>query len=432
VHRSRRPVGPETLNEFALVSSSAVAATFTPRAVCGQAVHRAKMHRIEVVRCAANPRDHVGVCGSVTHSDGVQDAPDRKMRTTLARAAFAVGTLGGILVACGGAVGTGSPLAAAVGGAVCPELKGGAMNATFDEDARANATIRAFVTASGDLAETAARVQADVVAACDRMATDLGIAERRGTDSCAAVAARIDAAMKQGVSAQLRADITPPQCHVNAQAEAACKGQCNAQVDPGNVKATCAPGHLYGRCSGTCTGTCNGACNGRCEGQTGAGGECRGTCRGTCSGDCKGSCSVDFQEPKCDLQARPPSADARCDGSCRAHADLTAQCTEPRVKMQGNVDVGELPKIAATLERNLPALIKAQIAYGDRIADDVQILVRTGAELPSAFGHLSSRAAACVAAAANATASAQASLRVSVQASASVTAKAGMGGRTQL
>jgi hypothetical protein len=387
-----------------------------------------------VVARAATPRDQVTACGPLTHSDGVQDAVDCAMRTTLRSGAFAGGLLGAILFACGGPIGVGSPLAAAVGGAACPELKGGAMSATFDEDARANATIRAFVTASGDLAETAARVQAEVAAACERMANDLGVApaDRRGTESCTAVAARIDAAMKQGVSGQLRADITPPQCQVNAQAEAACRGQCSAQVDPGNVKATCAPGHLYGRCNGTCTGTCNGACNGRCEGQTGAGGECKGTCRGACSGDCKGSCSVDFQEPKCDLQGRAPSADARCDGSCKAHADLTARCTEPRVKMHGNVETGELAKVAATLERNLPVLIKAQIAYGDRIADDVQMLVRTGAELPSAFGHLSSRAAACIAAAANATASAQASLRVSVQASASVSAKAGMGARTPL
>jgi hypothetical protein len=338
-----------------------------------------------------------------------------------------------VLFACGGPIGTGSPLAAAIGGAACPELKGGAMTATFDEDARANATIRAFVTASGDLADTAARVQAEVAAACDRMANDLGVSARGSTESCSAVAARIDAAMKQGASAQLRADITPPQCQANAQAEASCKGQCNAQLDPGNVKATCAPGHLYGRCTGTCTGTCTGACSGRCDGAvTSAGGECRGTCNGSCAGDCKGRCSVDFQEPKCDVQARAPSADARCDGSCRAHANLTAQCTEPRVKMHGNVQAGELANVAATLERNLPPLIKAQIAYGDRIADDVQILVRTGAELPGAFGHLSARAAACVAAAANATASAQASLRVSVQASASISAKAGMSGRTQI
>jgi hypothetical protein len=354
----------------------------------------------------------------------------RRQATALAGVAF-------LVLACGGAMGTGSgsSLAGVLGDAACPELKGGAMNATFEADARANATIRAFVTASGDLAEVAAKVQADVTTACERMADDLGVpeSERRGSGkdesrvaaTCNAVVARIDAILKQGASASLRADYTPPQCQVNADVAAQCRGQCNAQVDPGNVKATCAPGHLYGRCTGTCNGTCSGACNGQCQGQTSGGGQCQGTCVGSCSGDCKGSCSVEFQEPKCDVQARAPSADARCDGSCKAHADLTAQCTEPRVKIQGNVNTGELGKVVATLERNLPALIRAQIAYGARIGDDVKVLVQTGAELPSAFGHLSSRAAACVAAAANATVAAQASLRVSVQASASVSAKAG-------
>ncbi len=348
-----------------------------------------------------------------------------------------LGLVGVVLVACGGAAGTGSGTAFAgvLGDAACPELKGGAMNASFDADARANATIRAFVTASGDLADVAAKVQADVATACERMADDLGVpeSERRAagkddsrvTSACNAVAARIDAIMKQGASASLRADYTPPECKVDADVAAQCKGQCNAQVDPGNVKATCAPGQLYGKCSGTCNGTCSGACNGQCQGQTGAGGQCNGTCVGSCSGDCKGSCSVDFQEPKCDVQGRAPSADARCDGSCKAHADLTAQCTEPRVKIQANVNAGEMGKVVATLEKHLPALIRAQVAYGARIGDDVKVLVRTGSELPSAFGHLSTRAAACVAAAANATVSAQASLNVSVQASASVTARAG-------
>src|SRR5688572_6319793 len=129
----------------------------------------------------------------------------------LRKSIFAAGVVGFILVACGGAVGTGSPLAAVLGNAACPELKGGAMNATFDEDARANGTIKAFVTASGDLAEIALKVEADVFAACERMADDLGVPEsarRPSSDdqskvaaSCNAVAARIDAIMKQGASA---------------------------------------------------------------------------------------------------------------------------------------------------------------------------------------------------------------------------------------
>jgi hypothetical protein len=372
----------------------------------------------------------------------------RAMRQgTVRKRVFAVGIVGSVLVACGGlgAVGSGTPLAAVLGDAACPELRGGAASqASFAADARANGTIKAFVTAAGDLAETAAKVEAEVGAACARIADDLGVpsaARRpRGDEgqvaaSCNAVAARIDAILKAGASAQVRAEVTPPRCEMNATAEASCKGQCNATVDPGSIKATCAPGHLYGKCDGTCTGSCNGSCTGACDGQcegsaaAGAGGagkcagKCAGTCKGTCAGECKGGCNVDFKEPKCDVDARAPSADARCEGTCKARADITAQCTEPRVKINANVNAGELGKLVATLERNLPMLVKAQIAYGQRIGADVDVLVRTGVELPSAMGRVSTKAGACLAAAANATVAAQASLRVSVQASASVNAK---------
>jgi hypothetical protein len=252
----------------------------------------------------------------------------------------------------------------------------------FRQEARANATIRAFVTASGDLAETAAKVEADVFMACERMAEDLGVddaARRPKNDngskvaaSCNAVAARIDAILRQGASARVRADVTPPQCQVNGSADAACRAQCNAQ----------------GSASGNAQGTA-------------ADNQASGSARGAAS------------------------ADARCTGACKAHADLTAQCTEPRVNVQAQVNTGEIGNVVATLERNLPPLIKAQVAYGQRIAGDVEVLVRTGAELPRAFGELTAHAGACVAAAANASVSAQASLRVSVQASANVSAKAG-------
>jgi len=88
-----------------------------------------------------------------------------------------------------------------------------------------------------------------------------------------------------------------------------------------------------------------------------------------------------------------------------------------------------MPKLVATLQANLPSLIQAEVKYGARIADDVQILVQTGSELPNAFGQLSVHAGSCIAAAANATLRAQASIRVSVEASASISAKAGARGQ---
>src|SRR5262249_26990371 len=153
---------------------------------------------------------------------------------------------------------------------------------------------------------------------------------------------------------------------------------------------------LYGRCAGTCTGRCDGTCSGQCDGQCqgqaqpGAAsgqcaGQCNGTCRGSCSGDCHANCSVDFQQPRCDVAIRGPSADARCQGACRAHADFNAQCTEARVNVQANVNAGEMPRLVATLSANLPVLVKASAAYGARIGQDIQVLVETGSELPRAF-----------------------------------------------
>ena len=57
----------------------------------------------------------------------------------------------GLLVACGGAFGPSTTTNALIDDAACPELRGGSMSASFAADASANATIRAFVLASGDL-----------------------------------------------------------------------------------------------------------------------------------------------------------------------------------------------------------------------------------------------------------------------------------------
>ena len=344
-----------------------------------------------------------------------------------------------MLVACGGAFGPSTTTNALIDDAACPELRGGATSAAFAADASANATIRAFVTASGDLAVAAADAEAAVLQACTNIARDLGAgvpANGNVSTVCKVAGARIDSILKQSAHAEVTVHVTPPQCSVRADAEAQCKAQCAGSFDPGYVKAHCQPGHLYGRCSGECTGTCNGTCNGQASGQANgqangarangqANGQASGQCRGRCDGECHGGCTADFQEPKCDVAMQAPRADAHCEGSCKAHADLEAQCSPAQVEVRASSGgSGELGHLAATLRANLPALIRVEVAYGSRIAGDVETLVRTGAELPNAVGHVAARGAACMAASANACASAQASLRVSVQASASITARA--------
>ena len=371
-------------------------------------------------------------------------------KRTIVKRVGVVGFVTCVVAACGGELGgVGGAGGNVLGNLACPELAGGAMNANFDADAKANGTIRAFVTAAGDLQAVSARAEAAVGGACERMGHDLGIppeqmapkeGQNRVSAACAAVSAKMDAILHAGASASIKAQATPPQCHVDANVEASCKGQCAGSIDPGYIKAHCQPGHLYGRCEGACTGQCNGTCNGECQGecagqgQAGGGGanaaghcagQCKGTCKGNCSADCHGNCTVDFKEPKCDIAVQGPSASGHCEGSCKAHADLTAQCTPPSVQVTANIETGELGKLVATLRANLPALIEAEVAYGQRIAGDIQILVQTGAELPHAFAQISGHAAACVAAAANGVLSAQASIHVSVQASASISGKAG-------
>src|SRR5262245_22328660 len=80
--------------------------------------------------------------------------------------------------------------------ALCPELGGGALRGNFSSEAKANATMRAFVQASSDLAKLAERVDGEVAGACERMGRDLGLSAAemgKSTEAkCAAVSSKID------------------------------------------------------------------------------------------------------------------------------------------------------------------------------------------------------------------------------------------------
>src|ERR1700687_1985040 len=135
---------------------------------------------------------------------------------------------GTILASCGG---EGFGAGGATGGLAaltCPELKGGGMNGNFTAEAKANSTMKAFVTASGDLAVVADRVEVEVTEACMRMGRDLGMtdaqmAPREGagvhaSGACTALSARIDAILKEGANASVKVSYTPPKCNVSADA----------------------------------------------------------------------------------------------------------------------------------------------------------------------------------------------------------------------
>lgn len=335
--------------------------------------------------------------------------------------------------ACAGLGGMGGDM----DGLACPELRGGALGASFTSDVKANATLRAFVQASADLSEVSAKAEAEVSSACTKMGRDLGLSDEQmgeGTAAkCNALNAKIDAIL--GAGATVKATFTPPQCTASAEAHAECSGQCSGSVDPGAIIARCDPAQLSGTCEGTCGGSCEGTCKGDCQGECAArdaGGRCTGQCKGTCRGECSGSCHTTCQgtwkAPRCEGSISGPSANVKCNTSCQARAELTAKCTEPKINVVASANTGEMAKLVATLEANLPVLIRAQFAYGKRVADNVQALVQVGADLPGVLGQAGVHALACVAASASAVANAQASISVSVKASASVSGKAGAHG----
>ena len=117
--------------------------------------------------------------------------------------------------------------------------------------------------------------------------------------------------------------------------------------------------------------------------------------------------------------------DAECRASCQAHANATASCTPAQVQVQasGNVQAGAA--LIATLQANLPRLIHAQLAIGQRLVGDAKVVAQVGSNLPRIVGKAGAQALACIGAAADLAASASVRIDVSVRASASVSGRVG-------
>jgi hypothetical protein len=327
----------------------------------------------------------------------------------------------------------------------CPELGGSAdaLAAQYTANARANAKIRTFVQAAKDLAGISLQIENEAAEACRRMAVDIGMTPAElqprnepggnASGSCSALSARLDTLFRGGIA--VRAFATPPQCQINAQAGATCEAACNAEMDPGEIVARCDPGKLsgycQGQCSGRCDGRCSGACNGNCSARNARGecvGACSGECNGACDATCHARCQGTWQAPRCEGYVRPPSFDAECSASCRAHADVHASCTPAIVNVQVSQNAVMAARLAATMQANLPMLLHAEVALGRRVLADAQIIGEVGAQLPKLVGNAGAHALACIAASTDATARATISIRVSVQASASVSGKVGASG----
>lgn len=379
----------------------------------------------------------------------------------------------------------------------CP--KGGTVEAymkhdwagSFGLDAQAAAQIKGGVVASLELERFAARLDADLKAACGPMAKELGKDGNfeTGADACEAAATGLGELRGQiGGDLKIELEYTPPVCAASLDAYADCMGSCDASVDPGSVEMECKGGELVGKCNAECSGTCHldaaascegtcngscsanfsgscgGDCSGKCDGKKMDGGYCEGTCEGSCSasgsgscggscdgscelsgsascsGQCEGSCSAEFEAPKCNGEVVPPKASAECQASCDARMSADVKCEPPMVNLRtkGGANAEALAKYRAVISTHLPAVLSVGVGLKDEMGKavaDVKAVVEGGqsvvAKMKSSGGASAAKLGACVAApfaaAAKAAGSIQASASVSVKVSASASGSASAG-----
>jgi hypothetical protein len=350
------------------------------------------------------------------------------------------GGLALLVASCGAAQGALGAAGDVTGGAVggkCPDLSKpetimtADFAGTFKLNAETGAKLRAATAAAVDIKGFADQIDADLKAGCGGIAKDLGVAGdfKDGKAACdAAIKGINDTKAKLGGGAKLALVVKPPKCEASMNAVADCAAKCDAKVSPGSAKVECEPGKLSGKCdascsgtcdvqagakcdgecsgscdaevSGSCSGTCNGKCDGKdskgscagkCEGKCEGGtvkGECKGKCGGECKlkaeakceGTCTGKCSAEFKEPKCTGEVKPPQMSADCQAHCDANVQANADCKPAQVGLTitGAADAQAATKLKATLEKNLPLVLKVAIGMGDRaakVAGQVQVVV---------------------------------------------------------
>ncbi len=358
----------------------------------------------------------------------------------------------------------------------------------FKLDVATGAKLKAATAAAVDIKGFSDQIDADLRAGCGPIAKDLGTGGdfKDGKAACDAALKGInETKAKLGASAKLALVMKPPRCSADLNAYGDCAGKCDASVSGGKAKVECEPGKLSGKCeancegscdvqagakcegtcsgtcdaqiSGSCSGTCNGkcdgkdskgACAGKCEGKC-EGGKVEGACAGKCGGDCKlkasakcegtcsGKCSTEFKEPKCTGEVVPPKVSADCKAHCDASISAKAECTPAQVGLTvtGAADAKAAENLKATLEKNLPLVLKVAIGMGERagkVAGEVSTVVdgatstiasvsgKGGGGAALAAGQLT----ACLGDTFKGAVSAAASIKANVSVSASVSASA--------
>lgn len=313
-------------------------------------------------------------------------------------------------------------------GGKCPDLSKPESILAFDFasnfkiSAQAGAKIKAATAAAVELKGFADQIDADLKAGCGGIAKDLGTGAdfKDGKAACDAALKGIgDFKAKLGANAKLTLVTKPPKCQADLNVYGDCAGKCDASVSGGKAKVECEPGKLSGKCDancegscdvqagakcdGTCNGSCDaevkgscsGKCNGKCDGKDSKGASCAGSCegkceggtiqgecKGKCGGECKlkasakcegtctGKCSAEFKEPKCTGEVIPPKISADCKAHCDAQVSGKMECTPAQVGLaaSGAADAKAFETLKATLEKNLPLVLKVAVGMGDRAA----------------------------------------------------------------
>ncbi|MEM9190757.1 MAG: hypothetical protein AAGF12_16345 [Myxococcota bacterium] len=331
------------------------------------------------------------------------------------------------------------------------------------------AKVTSVETAAINLAATADRIEADVLAACTSILTDLGEeVPPQGTMTddeqlravCTAAGTAIEAEVTAGATITIAAQ--PPVCRIDAQAQIQCEASCDVSggCDPGSIEARCEPGELSVRCEGMCEvdafceadanvsvmceGVCQGRCDGMCMGSSNAAGECDGTCMGMCEGTCRvtadggvncganarcrGGCMGTATAPECRAELMPPMCDidADCRAGCESQAEFNATCTPGRIAV--DVDGGNNAMLATTLENNLPALLAVTDGFSEFVSNSAELADASArvtaevADIPLCLAQVGGRLAAAVEGAVTAAATVTVSVEVSVSVSGSASA----------
>jgi hypothetical protein len=164
-----------------------------------------------------------------------------------------------------------------------------------------------------------------------------------------------------------------------------------------------------------------------------------------CEGTCNGSCTAEFKAPKCTGEIKAPEATAECRAHCDTQVTAKAECTPAQVgiAITGTADTKAMGQLKATLEKNLPLVLKIGVGLkdsagrvqvnGKAAVEGVQASVsevakQAGARAAVVGGQLTACVGGTFKGALDSAASLRANVDVSIKVQASVSASGSAGG----